>query len=157
MEGFKDTIAGVVTAHENGSYRPGANEAADCIVRAMTENGHSKWSLLAAGKLVEEYEDDATADVEDFPVDQLWQFMDEHYLCAGATVGSALEEYASLESEERTGSELARAYEALDRAGMVDFLGWADYADSGMTPVKDLRFIQMPVPAGEAGVFVFTV
>jgi hypothetical protein len=152
VESFSRNAANVVTAHENGTLIEGASPAADHIAQAIGK--HGKWVVLAAGALIESYGDE----VPDIPADLIEDFLAEHYLHAGATVRDALE---SLARKQATApgpkSELGRLYDELDRAGMVDFADWEGYADSGTTPVKDLRFIVMPVPAGEAGTFVFEV
>lgn len=151
---FHEIVADVVTAHENGTYRPSVNPAADAIVKAMKSFGGGKWTVLAAGGLFTSFPDD----FDPIPGEGIGEFLMEHLQYSGSTIGETLKNYAHHLAQEYGGnSELGRLFEALDKAGMVDFADWKGYADSGMTPVKDLRFVAMPVPAGEAGVFLFEV
>lgn len=150
MESFKDIAPDVVTAHENGTYRPGASPAADHVVEAVKRYG--KWPVLAAAALIE----DQPQHFEDIPADQLGEFMEENYLNhSGATVGHALETYAEGMAQSGMRTELAELYDRLDKAGGVDLFDWSAYAEADRTPTMGLHFVSMPVPAGEAGVFLF--
>lgn len=147
MDSFTNVAADAVTAHENGTYREGANAAADHVVEAVRKYG--KWAVLAASELIKLDPDDA---FEDIPADKVMEFMEENYLHSGATVAHALETYAKDAGDH---TELGRLYDALDKAGGVDRFDWGSYADDGMTPTIGLHFVVMPVPAGESGTFIF--
>lgn len=150
MQSFKDIAADVVTAHENGTYRAGASAAADHVMDAIRKYG--KWVVLAAAAVIE----DDPNNFEDIPADRVMEFLEENYLNhSGATVGHALETYAQGMAESGTGTELARLYDALDKAGGVDLFDWSAYAEADRTPTMGMHFVIMPVPAGEAGVFLF--
>lgn len=149
VQSFKSVAADVVTAHENGTYRAGATAAADRVVEAIKKYG--KWVVLAAAAVIEAEPNE----FDDIPADQIMEFLEDRYLHAGATPADALETYAKGEAESGTGSELAKLYDRLDKAGGVDRFDWGSYADDGMTPTMGMHFVVMPVPAGEAGTFIF--
>lgn len=150
MESFKDIASDVVTACENGTYKPGANPAADHVAEAVKQYG--KWPVLAAAALIE----NQPQHFEDIPADQIGEFMEENYLNhSGATVRHALETYAQGVAESGMKTELAELYDRLDKAGGVDLFDWGAYADADRTPTMGMHFVSMPVPAGEAGVFLF--
>lgn len=149
MESFKSIAADVVTAHENGTYRPGATVAADCVVEAVQK--YTKWIVLAAAAVIEAKPDE----FDDIPADQLDEFLEDRYLGFGATVADALREYAQEDAESGRMGELGRLYNALDKAGGVDRFDWGSYADDDMTPTIGLHFVVMPVPAGEPGAYIF--
>jgi hypothetical protein len=150
VESFKNIASDVVTAYENGTYGPGAYPAADHVVEAIREYG--KWAVLAASAVIESEPNH----FEDIPADRIMEFMEENYLNhSGATVGHALETYAQGMAENGSKTELALLYDRLDRAGGVDLFDWSAYADADRTPTMGMHFVQMPVPAGEAGVFLF--
>lgn len=146
MESFTSVAADVVTAYENNTYRVGATAAADYVVGAIQKYG--KWTVLAASELIKDNLDL----FEDIPADRIMEFLEEHYLLSGATVADALETYARDAGDH---TELGRLYDALDKAGGVDRFDWESYADDGMTPTIGLHFVVMPVPAGEAGTYLF--
>lgn len=149
VQGFKDIAPEVVAAYEDGTYVRGANPAADHLVNLIKK--HGKWVVLAASALMEHKPEDFS----DVPVDKAGEFLEESYLGCGATVGRALEAYAKDQADSGTGTELARLYDRLDKAGGVDRFDWGSYATDDMTPTVGLHFVTMPVPAGEAGAFVF--
>lgn len=149
MESFSRNAANVVTAHENGTLIPGASPAADHVVEAIRK--YSKWVVLAAAALIEKKPNE----FQDIPADQVLEFLEEHYLYSGATVGRALEEYAEEDLKSGRRGELGRLYDALDKAGGVDRFDWGSYAADDMTPTIGLHFVVMPVPAGESGTFIF--
>lgn len=150
MQSFTSVAADVVTAHENGTYRAGANAAADHVVEAIRKYG--KWVVLAAAAVIEDQPDC----FESIPADRVMEFLEENYLNhSGATIGHALETYAQGMAESNTGTELAKLYDRLDKAGGVDLFDWKAYAEADRTPTMGMHFVVMPVPAGEAGVFLF--
>lgn len=146
MVSFRSIASGIVTAHENGTYRAGATAAADCVVEAIRKYG--KWVVLSAAAVI----DDKPNEFEDIPADRIMEFLEEHYLHSGATIADALETYAE-NAGKRT--EIGRLYNELDRAGGADLFDWGTYADAGKTPTIGMHFVVMPVPAGEAGTFIF--
>lgn len=149
MESFKDIAADIVTAHENGTYREGANAAADHVAHAI--GTHTKWIVLAAAAVI----NDKPEEFDDIPADQIKEFLEDQYLGFGATVGEALKEYAEDDLNSGRNGELGRLYDALDKAGGVDRFDWDSYADDGMTPTIGLHFVVMPVPAGEPSTYIF--
>ena len=149
MVSFKDIAADVVTAYENGTYREGANAAADHVVHAI--GTHTKWIVLAAAAVIK----DKPKEFDDIPADRIEEFLDDRYLGFGATVGEALKEYAEDDLNSGRNGELGRLYDALDKAGGVDRFDWGSYADDDMTPTIGLHFVVMPVPAGEPGAYIF--
>lgn len=149
MESFKGIAADVVTAHENGAHRPGANAAADHVVEAVKK--YTKWIVLAAAALIEAEPDE----FGDIPADRIDEFLEDRYLGFGATVGDALRDYAEDDLRSGRNGALGRLYDALDKAGGVDRFDWGSYADDGMTPTIGMHFVVMPVPAGEPGAYIF--
>lgn len=152
---FRSSIAEIITGLENGKFRADADspangdeefqEGVDIIAALLSGGEYRKWHLLAAETHLERLSRDIT-------VEDVEEYLEEHFLYADATVASTLEGYAAADC---SGGELNRLYEALDAAGGVDRFDWGSYADDDMTPTNGLTFIQVPAPTGEDQIYLF--
>lgn len=154
---FVNVIAEIITGLEAGNFEAEAAEeewakgdedfqgAVNVIAEILDGNQYNKWHLLAVETYIRQQNDPVM-------VDEIEDYLEETFLCASATVASALEEYAAADS---SGGELGELYEALDKAGGVDRFDWGAYAEDGMTPTSDLSFIEVPAAPGEPLVYLF--
>lgn len=153
---FTDVITEIITGLEGGTFEANADEdswakddedfqeAVNMIAGILNTDQYTKWHLLAVKEHIEKQSDYVT-------VDEAELYLEDTLLGCGATVGSTLEGYAS----DAEYTEIGELYQALDKAGGVDRFDWGAYANDGMTPTSGMHFVVMPVPAGEASVFLF--
>lgn len=155
---FKDVIAEILTGLESGPFEQYADEpakgdedfqdAVDTIAGLMDGTRYHKWVLLATADFIKS----ESAHVR---VDEVEDYLQEHYWASGATVGETLQDYAASLDGMDTG--LGKLYNQLDEAGGVDYFDWEAFADSGSTYVMGLNFLKIPVTGLDAdAVYLFT-
>lgn len=143
----------ILTGLENGSLKQGAEPPAredegyqdmvNEIAKLVDEHGPGVVIALA------EHVKDSSEDVQPH---ELEAFVQERYRGSGGRVGDVLMEYA--QSSEV--GELHEMFEALDKAGAVDWFEWDKYAKSGPSSVNGLHFYVIPVTGvGADSVFLF--
>lgn len=151
---FTDVVVEIITGLEHRTFEWGTDdpakgdedfqEAVNAIAEILGRKQYNKWHLLAAKTHIERMQ----ASVQVFDIDE---YLDDNFVGAGATVGTALENYAARDDV----GQLGALYRALDSAGGVDRFDWGNYADDGMTPTSGLLFIQVPAGTGEDSVYLF--
>lgn len=98
-----------------------------------------------------EFAQNASEDVQSHEVDD---FVMDHLRGSGSRLGEVLQEYAA-DCEEEADS-LSGLFQALDKAGAVDWFDWNGYADSNQEPLNGLLFYVVPSTGGDDSVFLFT-
>lgn len=157
MKLAKDLVIKVVNGLESGAYEAWADEPAEGdeklqdwineISNVMHEGGENgKYLVLALAEFAEQQSADVTSG-------ELADYIQEHHQGAGFNVGGTLEEYAKHDDV----GELGKFYNALDKAGGVDYFDWEEYADSGSSYMSGLSFIVVPTTGvGVHSVYLFS-
>ncbi|MCP9209575.1 hypothetical protein [Streptomyces cucumeris] len=153
MKFSKDLSSKILTGLTYGSFEQYADEPAegdedlqemvDAVADLVGEHSEDMVAALA------QYAEDSSEDVRSH---ELEDFANEHYRGSGNSIGGVLQEYAQ---NDETG-ELGKLFQALKRAGAVDWFDWEEYADSNQEPLGDLNFIKVPTTGvGANAVFLF--